>query len=148
MLPRNARRALLTIFLLLPLLVSGAAVAQATPEGDRPNTETSEVGVLGACDWSGCGTVVNATGRGFHVTINWGAPWNEDNVKWVKPWSTYGLPQWVDVDGFYVAPGCFMSGTIVGRPPLPIYNVPFAVGPGWYKIWTNETANIAVHACW
>lgn len=147
MLLRNVRRALSSIFLLLPLLVSGAAVVQATPETDRPNIVADDVGVLGACDWTGCGTVVNATGRGFHVTVNWGAPWNDTNVKWVQPWSTYGLPQWVDVDGVYVGSGCFMSGIITGRPPLPPYNYPFAWGPGWHKIWTNETANVAVHTC-
>lgn len=147
MLLRNARKALLTIFLLLPLLVSGAVVAQATPEGDHANTVAGDVGVLGGCDWMGCGTVTNATGRGFHVTLLWGAPWSDEIIRWVAPYSTLGLPQWVDVDGVYVGSGCTMTGSIAGRPPVPHPPVPFVWGQGWHRIRNNQTALVVTHIC-
>jgi hypothetical protein len=137
---RNARKVLLTICLLLPLLVSGVAVAQAAPEADQPNTAVDDVTVLSDCDWRGCGTAANGTSRGFHVTVNWGQPWNDENVKWVGPFSTYGLPQWVDVDGIYVGSGCRMTGLLTGRPPLPHPPIPFSWGPGWHQFHNNQTA--------
>lgn len=146
MLLRSARRSLLTTFLLLALLVPGMTVAQATPESDYASTAAGDVGVLGGCDWTGCGTVINNTGRGFHVTLNWGS-WEGENVKWVQPHSVYGIDQWVDVDGIYVGSNCSMRGWIIGNKPLPEYGYPFSWGPGWHKIWTNETAKVGYHGC-
>jgi hypothetical protein len=100
--------------------------------------------VQGGCDWTGCGMVLNATSRGFYITLAWGAPWSSDIVKWVSPWSSYG-GNGVDVDGILVANGCTMTGLINGR--VPGYNYPFAWGEGWHKIWTNETAYVNNYLC-
>jgi hypothetical protein len=138
----KARKLLSAVGLSLALLLATGAVAQATPHAQP--APSSEAGVLGGCDWTGCGTVINSTNRGFYVTLLWGGPWNDQNVKWVPPWSTYGGGG-IDVDGILVATGCEMTGVINGR--IPGYNYPFFWISGWHKIWTNETALVTSYVC-
>jgi hypothetical protein len=146
----NTRRVLFTVGLMLSLLLSATAVGNATPAVSQENTAASQentaagdVGVLGGCISLRCGTVVNATSRGFHVTLQWGAPWSDDVIRWVGPWSRLG-GNGVDVDGIYVGWGCRMAGVINGG----LYNYPFVWGSGWHKIWTNETAFVNYHVCY
>lgn len=134
------RRIVLILGVFLSLSFATATVAQAAP----PSSGDGTVGVLGGCEWYGCGKVVNSTGRGFYITLAWGAPWSDDIVKWVSPWSTYG-GNGVDVDGILVANGCFMSGVINGG--VFTYNLPFGWTSGWHKITTNETAFVSSYTC-
>jgi len=99
----------------------------------------------GCRQYVGCGTVVNQTPRGFHVTLQWGAPWAEPwPVRWVGPWGALG-GHGVDVDGIYTGAGCTMSGLINGG--VLGYNYPFVWRAGWHKISTNETAFVVIHTC-
>ncbi|WP_436498928.1 hypothetical protein [Actinokineospora sp. HUAS TT18] len=134
-------KALLTAGLAVGLALSTATGAQAAPSepAARP---AGEAGVLGGCDWTGCGTVVNSTPRGFWVTLNWGPP--QSDFRWLSAWSRMG-GNGTDVDGIEVANGCVMSGVINGR--IPGYNYPFVWTSGWHKIWTNETAFVTGYVC-
>ena len=153
----NARKLLLTVGFVASLLLSVTAVGQASADTSADQAAatmvatmvaTQDVGVQGGCDLTGCGTVVNGTGRGFYVTLLWGAPWSSDIVKWVNPGQTYGgcrSGTCIDVDGILVAEGCYMVGVINGR--VPGYNYPFFWTSGWHKIWTNETAVVSQYTC-
>jgi hypothetical protein len=99
----------------------------------------------GCSNFWGCGTAVNATSRGFHVTLAWGQPWAEPwPVRWVAGRSSLGGGT-TDVDGIYTGSGCTMTGIIDGR--LASYRYPFVWGAGWHKIMTNETAFVLTHSC-
>jgi hypothetical protein len=134
---RLLRRAVVAMGLLGALLALTAGTAQAAPP-----QEAEGIGVLESCFPNGCGTVHNWTDRGFHVTLNWGAPWNDENVKWVAPGSSLGAPQNTDVDGVYVGSGCRMRGSRTGLLPQVIN-----WGPGWHQIHNFETATILSHVC-
>lgn len=99
----------------------------------------------GGCNWTGCGTAVNTTSRGFHVTLQWGQPWAEPwPVRWVGGSSSLGGGG-IDVDGIYTGGGCTMTGIIDGR--VLGYRYPFVWRAGWHKITTNETAFVITHSC-
>jgi hypothetical protein len=125
-------------------LLSATAVGQAAPAVSQEDAAIADVGVLAGCepwDWGPlCGTVINATSRGFHVTLDWPQLWGAS--AWVGPYSRLGGGG-IDVDGVYVGSGCSMSGVINGG----VYNYPFIWGSGWHQIHTNETAYINIHLC-
>lgn len=137
----NRRRAEWIVASVLVLVMSATGAGEAAQPDGRRSLGTADVGVLGECIGSACGTVVNGTGRGFFVTLEWGAPWGSEAIRWVGPYSRLG-GNGIDVDGVHVATGCAMSGVLDGA----IYSA-FAWGPGWHRIATQETAYVNQHVC-
>ncbi|MCX5606900.1 MULTISPECIES: hypothetical protein [unclassified Streptomyces] len=104
-----------------------------------PSANAATEGITGGCEWYGCGTLNNTTGRGLYATLEWG---NNDNDRWANaryvPSGTSLGGNGTDVDGVYISGGCSVSGVIYGGA----YNYPVVWYSGWHKIRTNETASL------
>lgn len=131
-------------------ILVGTGAAQAAP---APGAGAQTVRPLGGCAGPVCGTVRNNTGGYIAVCKNWSGSGgdqsypnhgcNKNQVAYVKPHSTYGAPEFVDLDAFYIAPGTSYTGYYTHWPSITHHNRTWRhVNSGWWKFATNVTVYI------
>ncbi|MGH3794582.1 MAG: hypothetical protein ACRDSP_06800 [Pseudonocardiaceae bacterium] len=145
-------RSQLVTALTVGLLAAGGLTAGA---GAAPFASADTVRLASGCAGPVCGTIRNNTDTHIAVCKNWYGSGNDQTypdhgcrsseVAYVKPHSTYGFPQFTDVDAFYIAPGTSYTGYWVDgvRHPGTQHNMTWRhVNQGWWKFTTNVIVTI------